>query len=156
MTGESEERAIMTETNNPMQRAAQIRQELLRIISGLSVERLAVAARHDHDEEAGVVVPPDDSPGATFLQRCRDAFVDWVQLEGRFPEPSEAANACGDWHREQARPSLRARAFVELGLFYSGHALAASDASITGITQALDSAAESLAFTLTMEYGPMV
>lgn len=134
--------------------AAQARDEILARISQLDLENLARLAAHEYDDEA--VVPPAGSPGAVFLEDGRDRFIDWVRREQRWPGPAEADDAGATWHHAEALATQRAQAFVDLGLFFSHHATVASDASIAGVNQVLDSAAGTLAFNLTMEYGPLV
>jgi len=135
-------------------RAAELREEMLAIITGLSLETLAELAKHEYDDEAAV--PEYRTAGQTFLFQARDAFVAWVRREGRFPEASEADYAGTRWHRDTAVGSQVADAFVSLALYYSAHAADAPGADIAGLTAVLDRVAGTIAFNLTMEYGPSV
>lgn len=121
-------------------------------IERLDLATLARLAAHEYDDEA--VVPAPGSPGAAFLQDARDTFAAWVRREGRFPQDPD--DAAGTWAHGEATPVQQAQAFVDLGLFFSHHAAHAMNASIAGLRQVLDLAAEQLAFTLSEEYGPIV
>jgi hypothetical protein len=136
-------------------RAAQLREEMLQVIAGLDLETLATAAKHEYDDEA--VVPPEGSPGAILLRDGRDQLVDFVRQTGRFPESGiDMADAGATWHHADSLPSQRAQAFVDLGLFFSYHAVHTGTAELPGLYKALDSAAEQLTFTLVSDYGPIV
>lgn len=136
------------------QQATEARDQLLAIIEKLSLERLAQLAAHEYDDEAAV--PEFRTAGQTFLFACRDAFVAWVRREGRWPAPAEADSAATTWHRTEATGSQVAEAYVSLALYYSAHAADAPGADISGLTAVLDRVADTVAFNLTMEYGPLV
>jgi hypothetical protein len=145
---------IVSAVDDKKARAAALREEMLQIIEGLSLEQLAGLAKHQYDEEA--TAPPFRTAGQTFLFHARDAFVAWARRRGRFPSPAEADDAATAWHRETASGSQVADAFVSLQLYYSAHAADAPGADISGLTAVLDLVAETIAFNLTMEYGPQV
>ncbi len=136
--------------------AKDARGALLAIISNLTLAELAQAAAHEYDDEAAVPAP--NSLGETFLLDARDRYVDWVQREGRFPDLQqiEQEEAGATWHHQEATPSQRAQAFVDLGMYFSGHAATASSADIAGLTSVLDAAADRFAEVLTETYGPVV
>lgn len=129
---------------------------LVGIIRELSLERLAVAAKHEHEDVLEVVVPPEDSLGAQVLRNGRDAFIAWVMAEHRWPSWQEAENdAATVWHHG-LRPSEQAQAYVDLGLFFSPWAAGVPDATGASLLALLDLVAERLAVTLADEYGPLV
>lgn len=144
----------MDGTDDKVRRADALRDEMLQIISRLDGAQLAALARHEYDDEA--VTPPAGSPGEVLLFDGRDRFIDWVRAQRRWPQEAEAEGASATWHHAEAAFSQRAQAFVDLGLYFSTHAICAADASVTGLGRVLDSAMESLAVNLTMEYGPQV
>lgn len=115
---------------------------------------LAQAGAHEYDEE--IVSPPQRGAGATFLHEAAQAFVRWINREGRFPQPYECAEVASVWHREQASGTQAAIAFVELGLFYSQHADVARGARVEDFRRVLDEVAEQIVVTLTEDYGPLV
>jgi hypothetical protein len=135
-------------------KAEALREEMLWVISKLDLEILAGLAKHEYDDEAAV--PEYRTAGQTFLFEARDAFIAWVRREGRFPEASEADYAGTRWHRDTAVGSQVAEAFVGLALYYSAHAADAPGADISGLTAVLDRVAGTIAFNLTVEYGPSV
>lgn len=144
----------MADLTDKKKRAEQLREEMLAIVAKLDLETLATAAKHEYDDEA--VVPPAGSPGAVFLLDGRDRFVEWVRREGRWPTSSRDIDAGAAWHRAEGLPSQRAQAFVDLGLYFSYHAVHSGTAEIAGLNNALDSASEQLAVTLSSDYGPLV
>lgn len=136
------------------ERAAALREQMLDVIENLPLETLAGLAKHEYDDE--VAVPPAGSAGETFLFAARDAFIAWVRREGRFPTPAESALVATSWQRDTAAGSEVADAFVSLALYYSAHAADARGADIAGLTTVLDQVADTVAYNLTMEYGPQV
>lgn len=140
--------------NTAQEKATEIREQLLAIIAGLDLTTLAGLAAHEYDDEAAV--PEFRTAGQTFLFAGRDAFIAWVRQQARFPDPAEADFAATTWHRTQATGSQVADAFVSLALYYSAHAADAPGADVAGLTAVLDRVAGTMAFNLTMEYGPMV
>lgn len=135
-------------------KAAALREEMLGIIAGISLEDLARHAAHEYDEEAAV--PEFRTAGQSFLFAGRDALIAWVRREGRFPEPSEADSAGTTWHRTEATGSQVAEAYVSMALYYSAHAADAPGADISGLQVILDRVAGTLAYNLSWEYGPSV
>ncbi len=136
------------------QRATALREEMLKVIEDLSIEQLAKLAAHEYDDEA--TIPGFRTNGQTFLVEARNAFIAWVRREGRFPAPGEADWAATTWQRDVATGSQIADAFVSLALYYSAHAGDVPGADIAGLTAVLDRVAGTIAFNLTMEYGPTV
>jgi hypothetical protein len=127
--------------------------EMAEIVSALDLRMLALAARHEYDDDA--VVPPEGSPGAAFLRDGRDRFVEWLRREGRFPTRTEAeTEAVATWHHAEGTPAQRAQAFVDLGLFFTPYATTVRDASMVSLNTVLDRVAEELALTLLDDYGP--
>lgn len=135
--------------------AAEAREEIVKLIEGLSIAQLAALTEHEYDDEH--VIPPNGSPGAAFLESALGAYTDRVRSEGRFPDlnsEGEIGWYMTQWGAQEAGTRV-AYAFADLGLCYSHHAVDC-DAAISGLRRALDSAAEQFVVTLTQEYGPLV
>jgi hypothetical protein len=116
---------------------------------------LARCSAHEYDDEA--VVPAAGSAGEQFLRSGARAFTRWISGEGRFPRTDAETRECATgWHREEAVGSQVAQAFVDLGLFYSQHVDVARGATVEHFKRVLDEVAETIAFTLLEEYGPLV
>lgn len=115
-------------------------------IDKMNLSALARATAAEEDED--VIVPPAGSAGAQFLLAGRRAFIAWVREADRWPVIGEDALDAGtDWHLT-VTASLAARAYVDLGLFFSAHARSVLDASAGSLRQVLDQAASALAVTL--------
>jgi hypothetical protein len=139
----------MTDTKTP----AAALDEMLAIVEKLPLPELARLAAHEYDEEC--VTPEPDSAGAQFLESARDVFVAAGRLRGRFPDPETDPEATTNWWGEVSG-TMVAQAFVDLGLYYSHHADAASGATVYQLQRVLISASEHFAATLWSEYGPLV
>lgn len=123
-------------------------------IGMLSTEELARLGVHEYDDD--MVVPAEGSAGRVLLFAAARSFVRWINAEGRFPQENELPEVATNWHREEATGSQVAQAYVDLGLFYSQHAAAATGAGLEDFRKILDAVAEQVVFTLLEDYGPLV
>lgn len=127
---------------------------MLELVRQADLVTLARFGAHEYDEDA--VVPAAGSAGAAALHSARDVFADWVQAQGRFPTEDEVEDEVVTRWSLDAAGSEVARAFVDLGLYYSHHAGQVASTVLETMRAAVSACLWEVAFTLAKEYGPIV
>lgn len=127
-------------------------------VPGLSLADLAGHATAEFDEPGRVRTPGSGSAGEVFLRGAAQAFVAFLADRGMFPDPQASddmsVEAAATDLADELGGSTAVQAYVDLALYDTGHAYCAINGSAEQLRRALQSAADTIALSLTERYGP--